>query len=178
MAEIIELHPVKGEARLTTPNPPAYAGRTTYHLDGNTAPHKPCGFFVPAVQQFGLLTRRQDQGTLPVSRIGKLRFTSRNKPKVRFGTNKGDRSRSVVAAKACRPISSVAASVQSQSDTEQLTMTTLKPSTLVYLGQIQAERSSIRQSIPVESIAWHFVGIAHQAVTCALKEIVRAGGGK
>jgi hypothetical protein len=88
---------------LTSPRRPAQTEKTTSFI-GNTAPRKPCGIFVPSVQRSGLLTRHQGKGTTPVSRIGKLRFTSRDKGMVRHVTNKGGRMNAVVAAEACLPL--------------------------------------------------------------------------
>lgn len=103
---------------LTTPQTPRHSGRTT-SINGITGPRKLSGFFVPAVQRSGLLPRHQGHGTTPIFRIGRLRFTSRDKGMVRHATNKGGRLIAVVAAGVCPPPSSAwaAASVRSSSTT-------------------------------------------------------------
>ena len=160
---------------------PAYAGITAKYRGHRTRQN--CGFFMPEIRARSATHRRgTESGKRPFSRtrIGVLRSTPGTKAGFHPRTNNRGRRYAVVAAWKRHPYSLplVASPGIDSFQFGATTMTTLKPSTLVYLGQIQAERSSIRQSIPVESIAWHFVGIAHQAVTCALKEIVRAGGGK
>jgi hypothetical protein len=97
---------------LTNASRPSQTKKTTSY-NGTTAPRKPCGIFVSAVHRSGLLIRHQGDNTTPVSRIGRLRFTRRNKPKVRLETNKPGRLYAVVAAGVCLPIAWAAASVRS-----------------------------------------------------------------
>jgi hypothetical protein len=113
----------KKSTGLTGSTGAAQTGKTTSVI-GKTAPHKPCGIFVSSVQCSGLLPRHQGQGTTPVSRIGGHRFTRRNKPKVRLGTNKPGRMTAVVAADARLPIPMGGGFGSISSTTEQLTMTT------------------------------------------------------
>ena len=153
MAEIIELHPVKGEARLTTPNPPAYAGITATYRGHRTRQN--CEFFMPEIRARSATHRRgTESGKRPFSRtrIGVLRSTQGTKAGFHPRTNNRGRRYAVVAAWKRHPYSLplVASPGIDSFQFGATTMTTLKPSTLVYLGQIQAERSSIRQSIPVE----------------------------
>jgi hypothetical protein len=84
---------------LTMPRQAAHNGRTTSFRGHRT--RQICGFFAPGFCQHGLLTRHGETGVCQFSRIGRLRFTSRYKPKASLGANKGGRRNAVVAAVAC-----------------------------------------------------------------------------
>ena len=109
-----------------------HSGKTTTK-NGNPAPRKPCGFFMLPVRAY-LAIHQGDGGAgeMPVSRIGRLRFTSGDKATVStVRANNRDRFFAVVAAEVCPLYARAAASDSIHSTTEQLAMTTENtPSTL------------------------------------------------
>lgn len=72
---------------LTTPATRPHNGRTTI-ANGNTAPRKICGFFMPGFRQRGPLPHKAGTGTHQVSRIG-----ARSTPGTKAGNRTNNRGR-------------------------------------------------------------------------------------
>jgi hypothetical protein len=162
-------------ARLTSTRQPAHSDHTT-SINGKTAPRKLCGIFAPAVLASGLLPRHQGDGTRQFSRIGRLRFTWRNKPKVRLGANKPGRLIAVVAAEVCLPISKGGGFGFDPFDSEQLRMiatnkTTLPPSVSVYLAEIQYELATLLAKVPSGTSLWKLLYSTHGTVSLTRAEL-------